>query len=62
MAGLVIVSLCIAAQILSDVASLKIALIAGFSIDAGTFIYPLTFTISDPRRLIKETPTWTSVY
>ncbi len=47
MAGMVIVSFYIAAQILSDVASLKIALIAGFSIDAGTFIYPLTFTIRD---------------
>jgi len=46
-AGIVIVSLYIAAQMLSDVASLKIALIAGFSIDAGTFIYPLTFTIRD---------------
>ncbi len=46
-AGMVIVSLYIAAQMLSDIASLKIALIAGFSIDAGTFIYPLTFTIRD---------------
>jgi uncharacterized integral membrane protein (TIGR00697 family) len=56
MAGMVIVSLYIAAQILSDVASLKIALIAGFSIDAGTFIYPLTFTIRDlvHKRLGKE--------
>ncbi len=47
LAGMVIVALYIAAQILSDVASLKIALLAGFSIDAGTFIYPLTFTIRD---------------
>jgi uncharacterized integral membrane protein (TIGR00697 family) len=45
--GIVVISIYIAAQILSDVASLKIALIAGFSIDAGTFIYPLTFTIRD---------------
>jgi len=54
--GMVIVSLYIAAQIISDVASLKIALIAGFSIDAGTFIYPLTFTIRDlvHKRLGKE--------
>lgn len=41
------VSLYIAAQIISDIASLKIALLAGFSIDAGTFIYPLTFTLRD---------------
>ena len=46
-AGIVLVSLYIAAQMLSDVGSLKIALLAGFSIDAGTFIYPLTFTLRD---------------
>ncbi len=46
-AGIVLVSIYIAAQLLSDIASLKIALIAGFSIDAGTLIYPLTFTIRD---------------
>jgi hypothetical protein len=46
-AGIVIVSLYIAAQMLSDVGSLKITSLAGFSIDAGTFIYPLTFTIRD---------------
>jgi hypothetical protein len=44
---MVVISLYIAAQLLSDIASLKISLIAGFSIDAGTFIYPLTFTIRD---------------
>jgi uncharacterized integral membrane protein (TIGR00697 family) len=37
----------VAAQILSDIASLRIVLIAGFSIDAGTFVYPLTFTLRD---------------
>jgi len=46
-AALTIVSLYIAAQIISDIASLKIAYVAGFSIDAGTFIYPLTFTLRD---------------
>jgi len=45
--GVVVVSLYIAAQLLSDIASLKITLLAGFSMDAGTFIYPLTFTIRD---------------
>ena len=45
--GIIIISLYIAAQLLSDVASLKISLIAGFSMDAGTLIYPLTFTIRD---------------
>lgn len=46
-AGIVVVSLYISAQMLADIASLKIALVAGFSVDAGTFIYPLTFTLRD---------------
>jgi hypothetical protein len=37
----------VAAQMLSDIGSLRIVFIAGFSIDAGTFIYPLTFTLRD---------------
>jgi uncharacterized integral membrane protein (TIGR00697 family) len=45
--GIVVISIYIAAQLLSDIGSLKIARIVGFSIDAGTFIYPLTFTIRD---------------
>jgi hypothetical protein len=45
--AIVIISVYIAAQLLSDVGSLKIAWVAGFSVDAGTFIYPLTFTIRD---------------
>ena len=45
--AIVVVSVYIAAQLLSDIGSLKIAWIAGFSVDAGTFIYPLTFTIRD---------------
>ena len=46
-AGIILVSLYIAAQIISDVASLKIAVLFGLSIDAGTFIYPITFTLRD---------------
>jgi uncharacterized integral membrane protein (TIGR00697 family) len=55
-AGIVVVSVYIAAQMLSDIASLKIALVAGFSIDAGTFIYPITFTLRDlvHKRLGKQ--------
>lgn len=37
----------VAAQILADIASLRILFIAGFSIDAGTIVYPLTFTLRD---------------
>jgi uncharacterized integral membrane protein (TIGR00697 family) len=36
-----------AAQMLSDIASLKIAIIAGLAVDMGTFIYPITFTLRD---------------
>jgi len=55
-AGIVLVSLYIAAQIISDVASLKIAVLFGLSIDAGTFIYPITFTLRDlvHKRLGKQ--------
>jgi queuosine precursor transporter len=34
-------------QIFSDIGSLKIVMLAGFSIDAGTFLYPFTFTLRD---------------
>lgn len=37
----------IAAQMLSDIASLRIVSIAGQPIDAGTLIYPFTFTLRD---------------
>jgi uncharacterized integral membrane protein (TIGR00697 family) len=45
--SLIVVSAYIAAQMLADITSLKIALVGGFSIDGGTFIYPLTFTLRD---------------
>lgn len=47
MAIVIVISAYIAAQMLSDIASLRIVMIAGFSIDAGTFIYPITFTLRD---------------
>jgi uncharacterized integral membrane protein (TIGR00697 family) len=37
----------IAAQMLADITSLKIVTLFGISVDAGTLIYPLTFTIRD---------------
>jgi uncharacterized integral membrane protein (TIGR00697 family) len=37
----------VAAQMMADIASLRIVMVAGFSIDAGTFVYPLTFTLRD---------------
>lgn len=35
------------AQLLANIASLQIVLFAGLSFDAGTFIYPITFTLRD---------------
>jgi uncharacterized integral membrane protein (TIGR00697 family) len=46
-AAVLTVAAYVAAQILADIGSLKIAWIAGFSVDGGTFIYPLTFTLRD---------------
>ncbi len=45
--ALLVSVLYVAAQMMSDIASLRIVMIAGYSIDAGTFIYPLTFTLRD---------------
>lgn len=44
---ILVVAAYIAAQMMADVASLKIAVVAGLSIDAGTFVYPITFTLRD---------------
>ncbi len=43
----VLVASYIALQIFSDIGSLRIVMLGGMSIDAGTFIYPLTFTLRD---------------
>lgn len=37
----------VAAQMLSDITSLKIISLFGWSMDAGTLIYPITFTLRD---------------
>jgi len=37
----------VAAQMMADVASLRIITIGGYAVDAGTLIYPFTFTIRD---------------
>jgi len=37
----------IAFQMMADIASLRIVILAGYSIDAGTFVYPFTFTLRD---------------
>lgn len=45
--AVVIVAAYVAAQMLSDIASLKIGMVAGLAVDMGTFIYPITFTLRD---------------
>ena len=37
----------VAAQMMSDIASLKIISVFGYAVDAGTLVYPFTFTIRD---------------
>ncbi|CAN5586632.1 hypothetical protein BH20ACT2_BH20ACT2_12140 [soil metagenome] len=34
-------------QVIADVASLKIGVVAGRAVDMGTFVYPITFTLRD---------------
>ncbi len=46
-AAIVIIASYIAVQMLSDIASLKIGIVAGLAVDMGTFIYPITFTLRD---------------
>lgn len=45
--AILVIAAYIAAQMLADISSLKIVLFFGLSMDAGTFIYPLTFTLRD---------------
>ncbi len=40
-------SLYVAAQMLADITSLKLTEVAGWTVDAGTLIYPITFTLRD---------------
>lgn len=44
---LIVAGAYVAAQMLADVASLRIVSFAGYAVDAGTFIYPFTFTLRD---------------
>lgn len=43
----VVIALYIGAQMLADITSLKIGIVAGMAVDMGTFIYPITFTLRD---------------
>ena len=45
--GVVIVAAYAGAQVISQVTSLKIGRVFGQSVDMGTFVYPITFTLRD---------------
>ncbi len=45
--AVVIVAAYIGAQVIADITSLKIGVVAGLAVDMGTFIYPITFTLRD---------------
>lgn len=43
----IVASLYVSAQLLADIASLRIVSLFGMSVDAGTLVYPFTFTLRD---------------
>ncbi|NMB54404.1 MAG: queuosine precursor transporter [Leptolinea sp.] len=45
--SIIVCAVYVSAQLLSNIASLQIVRFAGLSFDAGTFIYPITFTLRD---------------
>ena len=45
--AVIIVAAYIGAQVIADITSLKIGIVAGYAVDMGTFIYPITFTLRD---------------
>lgn len=45
--AILVVAAYIAVQMLADIASLKIGVVAGLAVDMGTFVYPITFTLRD---------------
>jgi len=45
--SIIVCAIYVSAQLLSNIASLQIVMFAGLSFDAGTFIYPITFTLRD---------------
>lgn len=47
MAAVIVISAYIGAQMLADIASLKIGVVFGLAVDMGTFVYPITFTLRD---------------
>lgn len=46
-AAVIVVAAYIAAQMIADIASIKVAHLFDYAVDMGTFIYPITFTLRD---------------
>jgi queuosine precursor transporter len=46
-AAVLVIAAYIGAQMVADIASLKIGVVFGLAVDMGTFIYPITFTLRD---------------
>lgn len=47
LAAILLAGAYVGAQMLADIGSLKIATVFGWAVDAGTFVYPFTFTLRD---------------
>jgi uncharacterized integral membrane protein (TIGR00697 family) len=57
-AAVVVIAAYIGAQMLADIASLKIGVVWGLAVDMGTFVYPITFTLRDvAHKTIGKRPT-----
>ncbi len=57
-AAVIIIAAYIGAQMLADIASLKIGVVWGLAVDMGTFVYPITFTLRDlAHKTIGKRPT-----
>lgn len=46
-AAILVTAAYVGAQMIADVASLKIGIVLGLAVDMGTFVYPVTFTLRD---------------
>ena len=46
-AAILVTAAYVGAQMVADIASLKIGVVLGLAVDMGTFIYPITFTLRD---------------
>ena len=61
--AVIVIAAYIGAQMLADIASLKIGIVWGMAVDMGTFIYPITFTLRDvAHKTIGKKPTQTLIW